>query len=204
MPNFRVANLLRDRDVLELARKQARCVLEGPNEQISQQEMTNAVHAFAESLESAVWPGGGGVTGDWLLVTGRGPVVSQQGIKSAERIMNHAQEILQSLTERFSASANVKQVFGEPIEAHGKTIVPVARVMYHVGAGWGGRKAETEDGGMGGGGGGGVVVAVPAGVLEVTPEGVRFERFFGAKRAGMLVGLGFVMGLAARRLLSSK
>ena len=43
MPNFRVANLLRDRDVLEMARKQARCVLEGPNEQISQQEMTNAV-----------------------------------------------------------------------------------------------------------------------------------------------------------------
>ena len=43
MPNFRVANLLRDRDVLEMARKQARCVMEGPNEQISQQEMTNAV-----------------------------------------------------------------------------------------------------------------------------------------------------------------
>jgi ATP-dependent DNA helicase RecG len=43
MPNFRVANLLRDRDVLELARKQARCVLEGPNEQISQHEIANAV-----------------------------------------------------------------------------------------------------------------------------------------------------------------
>jgi ATP-dependent DNA helicase RecG len=43
MPNFRVANLLRDRDVLEMARKQARCVMEGPNDQVSQQEMTNAV-----------------------------------------------------------------------------------------------------------------------------------------------------------------
>ncbi len=43
MPNFRVANLLRDRDVLELARKQARFVMEGPNEQISQQEIANAV-----------------------------------------------------------------------------------------------------------------------------------------------------------------
>ena len=43
MPNFRVANLLRDRDVLELARKEARAVLEGPNEQITQQEMANAV-----------------------------------------------------------------------------------------------------------------------------------------------------------------
>jgi ATP-dependent DNA helicase RecG len=43
IPNFRVANLLRDRDVLELARKQARFVLEGPNEQISRQEIANAV-----------------------------------------------------------------------------------------------------------------------------------------------------------------
>ena len=43
MPNFRVANLLRDRDVLELARKQARFVMEGPNEQITQQEIANAV-----------------------------------------------------------------------------------------------------------------------------------------------------------------
>ena len=43
MPNFRVANLLRDRDVLELARKQARFVLEGPNAQITQQEIANAV-----------------------------------------------------------------------------------------------------------------------------------------------------------------
>jgi len=43
MPDFRVANLLRDRDVLELARKQARAVLEGPNAQITQQEIGNAI-----------------------------------------------------------------------------------------------------------------------------------------------------------------
>ena len=43
IPNFRVANLLRDRDVLELARKQAKAVLEGPNEHITQQQITNAV-----------------------------------------------------------------------------------------------------------------------------------------------------------------
>jgi uncharacterized spore protein YtfJ len=118
--------------------------------------------------------------------------------------MNHAQEILHSLTERFAASANVKQVFGEPIEAQGKTIVPVARVWYHVGAGWGGRKADSGEGGHGGGGGGGKVVASPVGVLEVTPEGVRFERFFDARQAGMLVGAGLLLGLVVRRLLSSK
>ena len=43
IPDFRVADLQRDRDVLELARSEARAVLAGPNEQITQQEMTNAV-----------------------------------------------------------------------------------------------------------------------------------------------------------------
>jgi len=43
MPDFRVANLLRDRDILELARKQARFVLEGSNEHITQQHIANAV-----------------------------------------------------------------------------------------------------------------------------------------------------------------
>ena len=43
MPDFRVANLLRDRDILELARKQARLVMEGPNGHITQQEIANAI-----------------------------------------------------------------------------------------------------------------------------------------------------------------
>jgi uncharacterized spore protein YtfJ len=85
--------------------------------------------------------------------------------------MNHAQEILQTLTEHFAATANVRQVFGDPIETQGKTIVPVARVMYQVGAGWGGRKVEAPEGGLGGAGGGGAVIALPVGVLEVTAEG---------------------------------
>ena len=118
--------------------------------------------------------------------------------------MNNAQEILQTLTEHFAATANVKQLFGEPIETQGKTIVPVARVMYHVGAGWGGRKLEAPEGGMGGGGGGGAVVALPVGVLEVTPEGIRFERFSTMRRAGILAGAGFLAGFVIGRLRSSK
>ena len=43
LPNFRVANLLRDRDILELARKQAKFVLEGPNQQITNEEIGSAV-----------------------------------------------------------------------------------------------------------------------------------------------------------------
>ena len=41
-------------------------------------------------------------------------------------------------------------------------------------------------------------------VLEVTPDGVRFERFFDARQAGILVGAGFLLGLVVRRWLASK
>ena len=43
MPNFRVANLLRDRDILELARSEARLLLERPNAQLSKDEIGRAV-----------------------------------------------------------------------------------------------------------------------------------------------------------------
>ena len=40
MPNFRVANLLRDRDLLEAARKEARYVLAGPNADLTRTRST--------------------------------------------------------------------------------------------------------------------------------------------------------------------
>jgi ATP-dependent DNA helicase RecG len=43
MPNFRVANLLRDRDLLEAARREAKYVLAGPNPDLSKEEIARAV-----------------------------------------------------------------------------------------------------------------------------------------------------------------
>jgi ATP-dependent DNA helicase RecG len=43
MPNFRVANLIRDRDLLEAARHEARFVLEGPSENLTKEEIARAV-----------------------------------------------------------------------------------------------------------------------------------------------------------------
>ena len=34
-------------------------------------------------------------------------------------------------------TASVKAIYGEPIAAHGKTVIPVARIMYGYGAGAG-------------------------------------------------------------------
>ncbi len=43
MPSFRVANIIRDRDLLEMARREARAVLAGPNREISQREINDAL-----------------------------------------------------------------------------------------------------------------------------------------------------------------
>jgi ATP-dependent DNA helicase RecG len=43
MPSFQVANLIRDRQLLEIAKREAAAVLEGPNSEISQDEITKAL-----------------------------------------------------------------------------------------------------------------------------------------------------------------
>ena len=43
MPNFSVANLLRDRDLLEIAKREAAAVMAGPNAEVSKEEMQRAI-----------------------------------------------------------------------------------------------------------------------------------------------------------------
>src|SRR6202140_4108996 len=113
--------------------------------------------------------------------------------------------LLQSLKESILSQANVKAIYGEPIAAHGKTIIPVAKVMYGYGAGPGtGGVGDSSARGEGGGGGGGVR-AIPAGVIEVSDEQTRFvpisdrKRLAGAVLAG--IGLGMLLGGGGRRLM---
>jgi uncharacterized spore protein YtfJ len=89
----------------------------------------------------------------------------------------NATEAFEKLGESLGSAATVESVFGEPIHAEGKTVVPVAKVAYGFGAG-GGHGRAKRDGGSGeqpeAGGGGGGVRALPAGALEITPSGTRF------------------------------
>jgi MYXO-CTERM domain-containing protein len=101
-------------------------------------------------------------------------------------------------TERLQNAANVKSVFGDPIEAQGRTLVPVARVCYGFGAGQANRESgddSSDDSAKKGGGGGGGASARPLGVLEVTAEGTRFisapgnGKLYGGIAVGVLLGL---------------
>jgi len=111
--------------------------------------------------------------------------------------------LLQSLKESILSQANVKAIYGEPIAAHGKTVIPVAKIMYGYGAGAGtGGVGDSSARGEGGGGAGGVR-AIPVGVIEVSDQQTRFvpitdrKRLAGAVLAG--IGLGMLLGWRRRR-----
>jgi uncharacterized spore protein YtfJ len=113
------------------------------------------------------------------------------------------QALLQSLRESILSQASVKAIYGEPISAHGKTVVPVAKIMYGYGAGAGtGGVGDSSARGEGGGGGGGAR-AIPVGVIEVSDQQTRFvpitdrKRLAGAILAG--IGLGMLLGWRRRR-----
>jgi uncharacterized spore protein YtfJ len=106
-------------------------------------------------------------------------------------------ETLAALAERLQATG-VRTVFGEPVSAEGRTIIPVARVAYGFGGGGGlagtrpDRPADVASEGAGGGGG---AVAVPAGVVEITREQTRFLRFHDWRPLAVAATIGFSAGV---------
>jgi uncharacterized spore protein YtfJ len=113
--------------------------------------------------------------------------------------VNGPVEILRTLGDRLQTSASVKSVFGDPITVGDKTVIPMARIRYGLGAGGGGIShdssgADTPSGKSGGGGGGGVL-ATPKGVLEISPTETRFIAFADRKRLSIAVMGGFLFGM---------
>lgn len=123
--------------------------------------------------------------------------------------MNHIsfQQYFQSIIDRLQSDANIKTVYGDPITAEGKTIIPVAKVGYCFGAGIGpslsslnkeGKQPaeRIERTGMGGG-----LRARPLGVVEITKEETKFipidER--GKLAGALLLGLFLGLVIAGRR-----
>ncbi len=82
--------------------------------------------------------------------------------------------------EKFSKTRDVSLVYGDPIEMHGRTIIPVAQVKYSVGAGAGGGNGRGEPNSqsdspaeMGSGhgeGAGGSFQIKPVGIYDITTE----------------------------------
>jgi len=107
--------------------------------------------------------------------------------------------ILQSLKESI-LTANVKAVYGEPVAAQGKTIIPVAKIIYGYGGGAGtGGRGNGGASGEGGGGGGGAR-AIPVGVVEVSDQQTRFIAITDRRKLAGAVAMGLGVGLFLRWL----
>jgi uncharacterized spore protein YtfJ len=114
-----------------------------------------------------------------------------------------ALEMVSDTLERFLDTADVRHVYGDPIQ-HGDTVViPTAEVLTGLGfgAGYGTGVGETgEGGGGGGGGGGGRTLSRPVAVIVVTPESVRVQEVVDPTKIALaaLTAAGFMMGMLVR------
>ncbi len=79
------------------------------------------------------------------------------------------QTFVERLAQIIGSSANAKYIYGEPLEADGVTVLPVAKASYAFGGG-GGKNDEEE----GSGGGGGVTVT-PVGYIEIVSGEAHFR-----------------------------
>jgi uncharacterized spore protein YtfJ len=106
---------------------------------------------------------------------------------------------LGALGDRLQAGASVRNVYGDPVELHGRTVIPVARIGYGFGAGGrasGGKGGGSEPGASGGGAG---LSARPVGVLEIAAGRTRFIPFVDPARLGMVLMAGVLIGLVLGR-----
>lgn len=99
--------------------------------------------------------------------------------------------------------ADVRSVFGEPVNHGDRTVIPVARVTANYGFGAGSGEGEREDahnhGSGGGGGGGGRVKAHPIGFIEMSNDSASFVPI--VDRTEILTRLGTIAMIAALFML---
>ena len=107
-----------------------------------------------------------------------------------------AVETVENTMERFLAGANVKNVYGRPVQQGDTTIIPAAEVIVAGGFGAGIRVGdmprsregeEKQKGGVSAGGGGGYTDARPVAVVIASPEGVRVEPIIDLTKIGLAV-----------------
>lgn len=104
--------------------------------------------------------------------------------------------LIERIAEVIPLHASAKQVYGDPVERDGSTIIPVARVQWGFGGGGLGRGAAER------GGGGGGVRATPAGYIELRDGKSQFRPIIDAGSAAVLLGAalaGLILGLLIGR-----
>lgn len=104
---------------------------------------------------------------------------------------------VETLAERIGTRFGSTAVFGEPVEAEGVTVIPVARATWGFGGGTGTRP-EAEGEGEGGGGGGSTS---PVGFIELRDGKASFRPIVDPRPFVLAAAAGLAAGVfaAARR-----
>lgn len=117
-------------------------------------------------------------------------------------------EMYQDTMEEFLAAADVRVVYGEPIQHEDTMIIPTAEVLCGMGFGVGSGSGTSADehpenpsqGSGSGGGGGGRILSRPVAVVVASPEGIRVEPVVDITKIALagLTALGFMVGMMFR------
>ena len=117
-------------------------------------------------------------------------------------------DVFQDTMEEFLAAADVRVVYGEPIQHEDTMIIPTAEVLCGLGFGLGSGSGTSTDentekpskGTGSGGGGGGRILSRPVAVVIASPEGVRVEPVVDITKIGLaaLTAVGFMIGMMFR------
>ena len=105
---------------------------------------------------------------------------------------------VERIADIIQVHANAKQVYGEPVERDGTTIIPVARVQWGFGGGGLGHGASER------GGGGGGARATAIGYIELRDGKSEFRPIRDGddvKRLVAVAAAGVVAGIIASRLI---
>lgn len=101
-------------------------------------------------------------------------------------------EVVKEITEKIQKSANVKAIFGEPVEKGDFTVIPVGRVSICTMGGLGGEdKGKEKDKKSGGIGMSIRSKAIPVGYIEISKSGVQYREATDNNRvilSGMALG----------------
>ena len=115
-----------------------------------------------------------------------------------------ADSFIGTMAEKLGAVARAVNVFGEPVERDGITVIPVAKARWGFGGG-GGQRKDAGDGGKqedGAGGGGGVQVT-PVGFIEIKNNEAKFRPIrtvsFSWIMMGSVLSLFLLRGILKRR-----
>jgi uncharacterized spore protein YtfJ len=135
--------------------------------------------------------------------------------EEVSRVMREAEEaasgigsrVLDVIARRVGLHSGASTAFGDPVEREGVTVVPVAKVRWGFGGGYG-RGTDSDDSADGevadfgeGSGGGGGAMASPLGFIELRDGEAEFRRIHDPVTAvPIIIAAGFTAWLVLRGL----